>query len=454
MKAIVRIAAPRLTQGPLGSCASPLWPVMGRPLFAWVADRLRNVGVSDVLFLGNGELVEIEGQFGDGDSLGLRIRFLNSTRCDPLATIEQFCADEPVVMLPGETYVGEDDLPNALAKLGGGAHAIRGVHRTRFRAYQEEIHDASSECRRMYDGYGIRSLSSDAADFYIVRPESSSADGGNGKKGPSEDWVEIPTSGMRIRSDQQYFELNRAMLVRSVGNRPSSARKATPVNRAAHVGANVSMRGPVLLCNGAIIEEGASLLGPCIIGPLAVVGRGATVIESILWPGAEIAENARIVHSVVTREEVTRVRRNPVLAASPDVVAGGSTAASSRPLRVSRIPTGRLSFWGVKRAVDFVASGVGLVALSPLLLITAAAIKLTSRGPVFFRHRRQGFGGKEFDCVKFRSMRHGADATQAELRAENQEDGPQFKPTIRASRVWGGSFGPRTSMRSRSSGTS
>jgi lipopolysaccharide/colanic/teichoic acid biosynthesis glycosyltransferase len=54
-------------------------------------------------------------------------------------------------------------------------------------------------------------------------------------------------------------------------------------------------------------------------------------------------------------------------------------------------------------------------------------VKLTSPGPVFFAHRRQGLNGKEFDCLKFRSMRHGADALQAKLRARNEVDGPQFK---------------------------
>jgi lipopolysaccharide/colanic/teichoic acid biosynthesis glycosyltransferase len=81
----------------------------------------------------------------------------------------------------------------------------------------------------------------------------------------------------------------------------------------------------------------------------------------------------------------------------------------------------------LKRSLDFIASAIGLVVLSPLLLTTALAIKLTSRGPVLFGHRRQGVGGGEFTCWKFRSMRVGADAMQAKLRALNEVDGPQFK---------------------------
>jgi lipopolysaccharide/colanic/teichoic acid biosynthesis glycosyltransferase len=59
--------------------------------------------------------------------------------------------------------------------------------------------------------------------------------------------------------------------------------------------------------------------------------------------------------------------------------------------------------------------------------VVALAIKLTSRGPVFFRHRRQGLNGVEFDCLKFRTMVRDADALQRGLRAMNQVDGPQFK---------------------------
>jgi lipopolysaccharide/colanic/teichoic acid biosynthesis glycosyltransferase len=84
-------------------------------------------------------------------------------------------------------------------------------------------------------------------------------------------------------------------------------------------------------------------------------------------------------------------------------------------------------YLAAKRALDIVASAAGLVVLSPLLLVVAILVKLTSRGPVLYAHTRQGLGGKEFPCLKFRSMRTGADAIQAQLRARNEVDGPQFK---------------------------
>lgn len=63
----------------------------------------------------------------------------------------------------------------------------------------------------------------------------------------------------------------------------------------------------------------------------------------------------------------------------------------------------------MKRLFDLVASGVGLVVLSPLFFVLAIWIKLDSPGPVFFRQERVGRFNKDFRIFKFRSMRVGAD---------------------------------------------
>lgn len=63
----------------------------------------------------------------------------------------------------------------------------------------------------------------------------------------------------------------------------------------------------------------------------------------------------------------------------------------------------------VKRLFDIVASGCGLVILSPLFIILAIWIKLDSKGPVFYRQVRVGRGNRDFRLYKFRSMRVGAD---------------------------------------------
>lgn len=63
----------------------------------------------------------------------------------------------------------------------------------------------------------------------------------------------------------------------------------------------------------------------------------------------------------------------------------------------------------MKRLFDIVASGLGLIVLSPLFLVLAIWIKLDSKGPVFYRQVRVGYKNKDFRIFKFRSMRVGAD---------------------------------------------
>ena len=83
---------------------------------------------------------------------------------------------------------------------------------------------------------------------------------------------------------------------------------------------------------------------------------------------------------------------------------------------------------GAKRALDVVVAGAALIALAPVFGLIALAIKLTSRGPVFFRQPRAGRGGETFLVWKFRSMYADAEARKAELAAANEHgDGLMFK---------------------------
>lgn len=76
------------------------------------------------------------------------------------------------------------------------------------------------------------------------------------------------------------------------------------------------------------------------------------------------------------------------------------------------------------RLRDLVLSAVALVALAPLFLVVAAAIRLEGRGPVFYRQRRVGWRGRLFDVIKFRSMR--VDAEHATGPVWAQQDDPRI----------------------------
>jgi exopolysaccharide biosynthesis polyprenyl glycosylphosphotransferase len=81
-----------------------------------------------------------------------------------------------------------------------------------------------------------------------------------------------------------------------------------------------------------------------------------------------------------------------------------------------------------KRALDVLISAAILVCLSPILLVVAIAIKLDSRGPVFFRQVRAGRGDTEFRLIKFRSMYKDAEQRKLDFEKENEAtDGVMFK---------------------------
>ncbi|MBT0993101.1 sugar transferase [Cellulomonas sp. DKR-3] len=92
-------------------------------------------------------------------------------------------------------------------------------------------------------------------------------------------------------------------------------------------------------------------------------------------------------------------------------------------------PTFTGAKYAVKTAIDLVGAALVTVALAPLLLVVAALVALTSRGPVLYRQERIGRDGAPFPMFKFRSMQVGADQRLAEvLAAEGREVGLFYKP--------------------------
>lgn len=81
----------------------------------------------------------------------------------------------------------------------------------------------------------------------------------------------------------------------------------------------------------------------------------------------------------------------------------------------------------VKRITDIVCSLAGLIVLSPILLITAIAIKMDSKGSIFFKQDRVGKDERIFSMYKFRSMVVNAEELKKSLEKENEMSGPMFK---------------------------
>ena len=104
----------------------------------------------------------------------------------------------------------------------------------------------------------------------------------------------------------------------------------------------------------------------------------------------------------------------------------------------------------IKRTFDIVSSSLGLIVASPIMLATAAIVRLGDGGPAIYKQTRIGKGGKEFTIYKFRSMRIDADARLAEmlkndpLVAEEYAKNAKLKDDPRITKV--GKFIRKTSI--------
>jgi len=81
----------------------------------------------------------------------------------------------------------------------------------------------------------------------------------------------------------------------------------------------------------------------------------------------------------------------------------------------------------VKRVFDLIVSGVALIIFSPIMAVLAISIKLTSKGPVFFKQDRSGLNGRKVVIRKFRTMIDGAESQRDSLLCLNEMNGPVFK---------------------------
>ena len=103
-------------------------------------------------------------------------------------------------------------------------------------------------------------------------------------------------------------------------------------------------------------------------------------------------------------------------------------------IRTKRMPE-KWYYAFIKRTIDILFSSMGLIILSPMLLIVAACIKLYDGGPVFYKQIRLTKGHKEFEIYKFRSMIVDAEKNGARLAAQNDNRITPIGKVIRATRV-------------------
>lgn len=105
-------------------------------------------------------------------------------------------------------------------------------------------------------------------------------------------------------------------------------------------------------------------------------------------------------------------------------------ASFASKLSIPHLPEPHVGYRILTRAIDLIGATTLLLSSSLLLFLAALAIKLTSPGPVVFRHRRLGWRGKPFLCYKFRTMISGAHARREEIKQALNISGSRVKPRL------------------------
>ncbi len=166
--------------------------------------------------------------------------------------------------------------------------------------------------------------------------------------------------------------------------------------------------------------------GYSLVGVVLLTKSGITEIESVPVVGylddldlSELSDKYKLDEVVasdsIANEDVVRIvnaceELGIELKFLPDIYSSAMSRLRTDTLAgmpiITLQPTS-LTGWMVvaKQIIDLVGASVGLLLLSPLLIITAIAIKLDSKGPIFFIHKRVGQFGQEFGLIKFRSMK-------------------------------------------------
>ena len=197
---------------------------------------------------------------------------------------------------------------------------------------------------------------------------------------------------------------------------------------------------------GQYSRDGIGIPG---LGTVPVLGNEASVARAVVASGSHAVAVAATehFHGKGLRDLSWELENLDVdLLVAPGVVDVAGPRLHMRPVAgLPMIHVEKPQYLGAKRfqkrAFDIVFSGMALLFGMPLLLLIALAVKLTSRGPVFYRQERIGLDGEPFEMIKFRTMIVGADTMLEEVAHLNESDsGVLFKIRKDPRVTWLGRF--------------
>jgi exopolysaccharide biosynthesis polyprenyl glycosylphosphotransferase len=150
------------------------------------------------------------------------------------------------------------------------------------------------------------------------------------------------------------------------------------------------------------------------------------IIDEVLYVKNQVvpSEVRKIIRSCEELGVVFRLKHHETRLNLTNAI--NSTIANASFLTFTNVPYS-ISALALKKIMDVFISITMLITLSPILLIIALSIILTSKGPIIYKQARVGLRGRQFNLYKFRTMIINADDLLKELESKNEMDGPTFK---------------------------
>ncbi len=170
-------------------------------------------------------------------------------------------------------------------------------------------------------------------------------------------------------------------------------------------------------------EDGLPVLGSLDAVPQVIAERNVDelIVADAGFTERQLLELVEHAHRLGVKVRIAPTTTELLLQRAEYVPGQGAPLFELRP------PALAGADWALKRLFDLLGAGVAVVFGLPLWIAIAAAIKGSSRGPVFYRDRRIGLGEQEFGMMKFRTMYADAAQRQAALETANEASGPLFK---------------------------
>jgi lipopolysaccharide/colanic/teichoic acid biosynthesis glycosyltransferase/NDP-sugar pyrophosphorylase family protein len=429
---------------------TPLIPVLNRSLLEFQIRALRREGIEEVVVSVVPEHLDlVYAELGQGEKLGVQLDYYRDVWRGPAGILKQLTEanGERVLALEGDVIFERMNLGDLVASHEcSGAVATLGIARATQRdehpdtlsvdrdghvvAFESMHPDWDRRRSRHFAGVAVFEAEAFAYvpddAYFDIREQLIPALHEEGCRVGTQELAGFAGS---IRSLEDYRSLQcqqlRSQTMPPEGYRPVDA--DVWIEEDVAISSSARLVGPLLIGRGSVVGPDAQVIGPGSVGRGCRIEEGAFVLESVLWEGARLGPRERVAHAVLRpalAPETAPGGRAPAEAVQPWV--GGAAARDETAADLGRL-LAVLAGKACKRALDIVVSALGLILLLPLFVVVALAIKLESRGSVFFSQRRLGRHGRDFPMIKFRSMVKGADQMRAALVARNDVDGPVFK---------------------------